>query len=680
MEAAGWLHGSRSLSADFHLGALPSFQAEIAWLGPAARNEGEGLVAFRFQKLTAGALGTLSAFLCEHHASHSSRLERLFSSRDHTIELDASAEDPTSTTKGNMSILALLRHCLEEEAAPLLLHQDVPPAAVRLGDVKIDVRDGNWSLLAMIPVGSDIEVDEATEQVFYLPGSLAVTWFRATVRKVVPCQLAINAPPLVFQTGFRCSRRVATPWSQPAVVTIEEPHPYGERINREVLEVAGGGFSIAFDPAHDLLSPGQQLRHVRVALPTGSVEMECVFRMCRPGQEGEHMIAGFEVVGFRSPEDHDRWMRSMIPCVFPETRLGDEQMVAAAWGRLEQSGYLDMIEQSERVRLRAPFFADWTRHADHSGFHARFFLGYHEEEPVGIAAANLIYPKTCMVHSVGIDKGAQGVGRVLKLASASFLYAHTVAEYSLTLLEAHKPINDVLIKGFVERYTGQQDNFLDAYTVYKWHAGRARQLPEATSEGTTIEVVGATSDLLRVLWEHQRKTLGALELDAYGWSPDERTMKQFTESCAYNGYERSRHVFFAMSRDQPIAALIAETGSEGMNVFSLLNSCTVVMLEDNQGHRGDVLMPLLARAIDLYSGAGKGAFLFLGTTGVECQARIQELGFSYVAEGWRWLAARRVIPAYLGYLQDMSSVGASRRGGAGRRPPWKGHNEHEQKN
>jgi hypothetical protein len=103
-----------------------------------------------------------------------------------------------------------------------------------------------------------------------------------------------------------------------------------------------------------------------------------------------------------------------------------------------------------------------------------------------------------------------------------------------------------------------------------------------------------------------------------------------------------------------------------MNVFSLLNSCSVVFFEGCAGRKTEALRMLLARAIDFYNGAGKGAFLLLGTTGCEGEARIQELGFSYVARGWRWLAARRVIPAYISYLEDLAII---RKGSAGRKPP-----------
>jgi hypothetical protein len=91
-----------------------------------------------------------------------------------------------------------------------------------------------------------------------------------------------------------------------------------------------------------------------------------------------------------------------------------------------------------------------------------------------------------------------------------------------------------------------------------------------------------------------------------------------------------------------------------MNVFSLLNSCSVVILQCSDEERHEVVRSLLVRGIDYYSGSGKEAFLFLDFSGDEQHAHLHDLGFTHVAEGWRWLTSKRVIPAYITYLHDLA--------------------------
>jgi hypothetical protein len=645
----GQLHGSPALR--IHLGEHGAFDAEVLLLGPAAEAGGGNLLAFRFQTLSGEALGMLSGFLCSEHAQAGKRLERTFTSRDANLVIDAST--PMRESPEHSAPLSLLRHYLNDEQRHLFLFDERREATVPLGSARMVERAGASVVLAGLPVGV-AALDETDEHIFFCADELAVTWFRARLARQGPSEVSIAAPDRLFQGGFRCSRRVVPPWGHPVMAMIENPFLLGEGIVRPVAEIAGNGFAIAFDPARDRLFPGQHLRRVRLDLPSGTVEMRCVLRMCRGGQAGA-MTAGFEIASFSSPEDHDRWMRALIPCLFPRARIGDAQVVSDAWARLERSGYLELIEPLERSRLRTPFFDDWTRQASHPGLHARFVLSYQDGSPIGITAANLVYPKTCLVHSGGIDKAAQGTGQVLDLYAASFLFAHTMGEYCLSMFDAEKRTNAVLFEHFVRHYATSSDNVFHRFTLYKWHASHGGA-PVSGRPSRFYDVVSANGKLMRALWEQQQATLSPLEIDAYGFSPDGRCMQQFSERCAADGYHRRRQIFFALRDGSPLAALIAETGSEGMNVFSLLNACSMVFLRCPAEEREDVARSLLLRGIDYYNGAGTEAFLFLASSADEQQACQPELGFTYVAQGWRWLAAKRVIPAYITYLRDLAAL------------------------
>jgi len=637
----------------FHLGAHGTFDADVLLLGPAAKADGEGLVAFRFQALSGHALGVLSAFLCSEHAQSSNRLERMFSSRDATLEVDDATllrEAPEGS-----ATLSLLRHYLTDEGSPFFLYDETSEVTVPLEQIRFIEHKGDNALLASLPVAPVRALDEAKTYVFFCVDALAVTWFRSRIRRQGPSDVLIAVPTMLSQGGFRCSRRISPPWGHPVTASIENPHLHGEGISRPVFEFASNGFAIEFDPTRDRLFPGQQLHRVCLDLPSGSVEMRCILRMCRFGAKTEKMVAGFEIGDFCSPQDHDRWLRALIPCLFPKTRVGDDQVVSDAWARLERSGYLDLVEDSERNRLRTPFFDDWTRQASHPGLRARFVLSSQDGTPIGVTAANLIYPKTCLVHSGGIDKAVQGTGQVLDLYSAAFLLAHSMGEYCLSLFDAEKSINAILFERFVQQYSTRDDNVFDRFAVFKWHASHGGT-PIAIRPAHAFDIVSANGRLMRMLWEHQQQTLSPLEIDAYGWSPDGQCMQQFSEHCAADGYARRRQIFFALRNGVPLAALVAETGSDGMNVFSLLNACSVFFLQCPDEERSEVVRSLLARGIDYYSGSGKEAFLFLDFSGDKRHVRLHDLGITHVAEGWRWLTSKRVIPAYITYLRDLAAL------------------------
>ena len=59
------------------------------------------------------------------------------------------------------------------------------------------------------------------------------------------------------------------------------------------------------------------------------------------------------------------------------------------------------------------------------------------------------------------------------------------------------------------------------------------------------------------------------------------------------------------------------------------------------------------RAVDFYGGT-ETVRSYLDFAGDALEAGLAVLGFARTAEGWRWLAAGRVIPAYIAYLNSLA--------------------------
>jgi hypothetical protein len=128
-------------------------------------------------------------------------------------------------------------------------------------------------------------------------------------------------------------------------------------------------------------------------------------------------------------------------------------------------------------------------------------------------------------------------------------------------------------------------------------------------------------------------------------------LHQFEQSCALRGYQRNRTIFFALREGQAEAALIAELGSEGVNVFGLLNTCRIISLSDAAPCAG-VRRVLLAQATQHYRQADKRNFLFLDDRGPG-DGVPAAMGFQHISGGLRWIAHRDVVPAWTAYLEGL---------------------------
>jgi hypothetical protein len=261
-----------------------------------------------------------------------------------------------------------------------------------------------------------------------------------------------------------------------------------------------------------------------------------------------------------------------------------------------------------------------------------------------------------MAHHFGIDEQErQSSANLFDIAreiysGTMFILQHMApADSFVFYFDAAKPWHDLFFGQFVERYRPRGDMLYDGFTLYKKIAedGIGCALPFRP------DIVRDDPELLGVLSRHLESSLSPLEFDAYCYGEEEITLAGFSGTCASRGYERTRHVYFALQGGDLLAALVVETGGEGVNLFSLLNRSWLVPLHPDLGDDVYVKAALLAEATDHYVRRGTRSFLYLAPPGEVADGLPAGLGFTCVAQGRRWLARREVIPAYLSYMESI---------------------------
>ena len=172
-----------------------------------------------------------------------------------------------------------------------------------------------------------------------------------------------------------------------------------------------------------------------------------------------------------------------------------------------------------------------------------------------------------------------------------------------------------------------------------------------TGDQASVDVVDADASELRRVSRQLAITLPQVELEAFSLSEDSLGLEEFTRTCRDRGYERARRVFVARESRETVAALVAESGDDGINVFGLLDCCWVVTLGRPLAPSDGVLLALLRAAGRHYGSLGKRSFLLWGDPSWSSGA-FERLGLCHVARAIRWIASRRLLPAYLSYMED----------------------------
>jgi c-di-GMP-binding flagellar brake protein YcgR len=490
----------------------------------------------------------------------------------------------------------------------------------------------------------------ADDSYAFILGGTAATVFESSGLHQDGRDVTFALPAEVGQKSERKARRIGlsglTDVSLSFVIACEQADV---RIAGAVVDVANGGLSFQFKHAAHGLAPGMAIGVLDVRLPGRRLSAEAVVRSIVDRSDGTSSC-GVSLTSFHDPADAAAWRRFVFEHMHPNIVDGRGR-AARSWAVLEASKYVDLWTAPEtRAHIRNEYISSWNKTAGEVG---HSLLIERQGMPVGLSAGSAAYPGSWILHHLARDgrgdgKGNDPLSENCELISGICrrLETETNFEHFLIYIERDKRFNERLYVDFFERYRPNdrpKKLMLTPMEVFR------RSTDEVTGPPSTADVVSSTPELRALLLE-RLETLPELERKALGYDGD-LDLRAFTQTCAERNYERSRDLYFALVDGQPAAALIAETGGEGVNIFGLLNTCRIVGLTAQKPSAG-VREGLLRRAVEHYRVRGKKNFLFFDETD-DTDTVPTQLGFQFVSAGLRWLAHRDVMPAWSAYLEGL---------------------------
>jgi hypothetical protein len=489
----------------------------------------------------------------------------------------------------------------------------------------------------------------------------AVTAFESSSIDQRGPDVTLALPAEVGQKSGRASRRVGLAGRPALPVWFFLPgcRP-NSRVDGLVEDVARGGLRLRFDRRDHGLAVGDDLGEMNVQLPTRRVSARAVVRSLANHGKGS-TVCGVEL-DFSDRDDAAAWRRFVFDHLHPNLIDGAGR-AERTWNVLDASKYVELWTAAEtREHDRALYCEAWQAPASEVG---HSLLLCRRDLPVGVIAASAVYPRSFILHHLGRDARDDGKSQAGLKESSDLLcgilqrlQAETDFEHFLIYFERDKRFNEGLYVDFAERYFDKEKLLITSNEVFR----RSTALPLPSEAARNVDVLAANPKLMDVLTATLARTTTPLEQKAMALDGARITLADFERSCAEKDYQRQRTVFFALEAGQPQAALIAELGSEGVNVFGLLNTCRIIALGEATPSAA-VRTALLCRANEHYRAAGKRNFLFLDEAGPS-DGVPAVLGFRHISGGLRWIAHRDVVPAWTAYLEGLlaaSPAGASAR-------------------
>ena len=652
----------RLRGAEVHVqpGAYPGFSTRVVPVDTGDIRDFSDVVrvGLRFGQLDRPALASLAQFVNQRYAAETATPRPLLN-RQRTIELSDARQ---------------INHVLSVYAISdqrLRVARDDVPVEFELRVAAIEEHGGEKVLVARVDSADDgvdsLEIDgkpytfsfERANALHWFDGALAPTGEPGTYRLPVPSRL--------FKTGFRSSLRTRLP--EQLIVSVMHPRLPHHHLQKVVLDVSGGGLSFPFDPATDLLFPGER---VVIEVADGWMWAEAIIRSIGQRQDCPHLVAGLEFIRFSNQRNAERWRNLVFHASYPDLRLGERQTVSQAWEVLESSKYVGKeTTDGLESHLKERFLSSWNRFAVKGRF-GNFCVAYSEDKPVGTVAANLVYPGTWLIHHFGIDEQRRRASRRFLFQMAREIYngiLHLIQQFEsfehfLIYADADKRWNQMMYGRFLEQYPNKDEYIYDTCTVFKCLPepidDAALLAAEVPAEYDRVEAEQADAHGLATIAAQLRETLSPLELRAFCLERERIALRRFSEYCSERGYSRDRTVYLARLADQPLAAMVVESGDEGANIFNLLNRCWLVPLAPRHLAFDAAQQLLLRRAIDHYLARDAREVLFLARDNPPI-AVLERLGFRLQADAVRFIGSRELIPAWMNDIHEfLSSVGARR--------------------
>lgn len=490
---------------------------------------------------------------------------------------------------------------------------------------------------------------------FVLQSAGAVTVFESRCLDQIGADVTLALPEEVRQASSRDSRRIDV--SDPATplhVSFAHPRLAGERIAGEVFNVAAGGLSFRVPRDKHGLFPGDRLADFRIQLPSDAcLVAQAGVRSIADRDRPDFFSCGVQLT-FTSQPDRECWRRFVFDRMHPNLVDGNG-LADSAWDLLEASKYVELWTAPQaREHVRGAYLASWQASPSEIG---HSLVLRRQERSVGLSAGSVIYPRGWLLHHLARD-GRGDAQNQAPLRDASELISgilhrlktETDFQFFLIYLERGKRFNERLYIDFADRYFDKSKLLIKSMEVFRRSVDVASPAT-ADAAASAVDIVNATPQLLAILAHQLAATCSPIEIDALALDRERLDLAGFTQFCAQRGYERRRDLFFAVNDGQLEAALIAESGGEGVNLFGLLNSCRIVPLGPDRPSQA-CREALLRRAIAHYRDAGKKTFLLFEDPGAGDEAPAR-LGFELISGGLQWIAHRDVLPAWAAYLDGL---------------------------
>ncbi len=436
-------------------------------------------------------------------------------------------------------------------------------------------------------------------------------------------------------------------------ITLEFIHPQisGKFICKQVREIGLGGLRFDLAVEDDLLVRGSVVDSAVLRMPRG-LTLPCRFSVRHTFRNTDGTFScGVELIELPG-QGRTIWVKQLLARMNPRVEEANRQTLSAAWDVLERSGYLDEKPGSKMAAIRQPFIDVWDRLLKGPG--SNCWIYREDGEASAVLCTSQIYSNTWMVHHMAVDR-AKSAG--FKLIALTELLPRTAFQWLSSLHEeanvlAYFNANQSFNKGvwikFLKLSKGRDDQDVQRLSVRDFEVD---SIPSPLHEALPTVTVATRRQQAQISADLMERDGGFVHrLFDYGQLRTDRESPLGRINGSDVWWERE--VLVVAEDDHLLGYALIESCESGANIFSLYDTCRIVILQDDSASHGSIRDALFYAAVKHHRAQGSRNILFMGKTGDAASPRV---GTFFDVELIRALISGRTLAAWIGYLEELWS-------------------------
>lgn len=315
------------------------------------------------------------------------------------------------------------------------------------------------------------------------------------------------------------------------------------------------------------------------------------------------------------------------------------------WGLFGRSGYLDLKPREAFSHVFDVTKETWRNLSDAGTSISKRAKIVKDGDVVGHLQMDRIYPKTWCIHHLAIDPNvSKVVGKELYAVTTDVVLAEG-AKYVFTLTDSAKPWNQRNYYDFISKYRFPDHNDIKTYQVYEVDTSKDWNLAASPDIEITIADRWDLKRVLRFFELH----VSALERNACALTSEDLDLKNQNEEYKTFGLSRGREFLIARINGEFAGFARLETGTNGVNIFGLLDMLFVHILPTMESHKHLLHEALVDAGLKRFKEVGKQDVI----VALEDQRAdfYKSRGLTYIFDGLRWIALSEAARRYFAFSQ-----------------------------